>query len=123
MGKVERGGEGYAGALRIAREVVGVAFEPGCGGGSRVASDGCGGALAVKALEGEEDVTALPAPVEAVEVGIEGVVGREARRVGGVGLGVGAEVETQGAVAVGGYVFEMSGVAVFRGIKPGVAVR
>ncbi len=50
------------------------------------------------AFEGEEDVAVLPSPVEVVELGIEGVVGRELVRVGVVDLGVESDGETDGGV-------------------------
>ena len=60
--EIERSGEIDAGAVGITGEMVGVACQLGVSG-------------AEMALDGHEDVAALPAPMQAVEVGIERVIG------------------------------------------------
>jgi hypothetical protein len=82
-GEFDLGEEGVGG------EVVGEA-------GGREAGDGG------FAFEGEEDVAALPAPVEAVGVGMEGVVGGPLGGVGGIGGGGDADLEADGGEAFGG---------------------
>ncbi len=61
-GEIEVAGEGERGAIRIAGKVVGEAT----GGLSRSTK---------AAFEREEDVTALPAPVQTVQVRIERMIG------------------------------------------------
>ena len=48
---------------------------------------------AEESFEGEKDVPALPVPVESVEVGVEGVLGRDFRNIRMIGFSVGPEIK------------------------------
>ena len=48
---------------------------------------------AEESFEGEKDVPALPVPVESIEVGVEGVLGRDFRNIRMIGFSVGPEIK------------------------------
>ena len=58
----------------------------------------CGPSLAEVAFHGEKDVAALGSPMEIIEVGVEGMVGRVLVRIGFVGFLVETDVELQDGV-------------------------
>src|ERR1035441_9711218 len=107
MREVERSGEADTRAVRVTREVMRVAFK-------------LARARAEVTLHGEEDVTTLPAPVQAVEIGIKGMAGGRLRRVAGVRLRVGANVETQRAIGTLRHAFEADHRAPLLRIHPSV---
>jgi len=75
------------------------------------------------AFQGEEDVASLPVPVEAIEVGIEGVIGRKFRNIGMIGLFVWAKIKTNGPIRGGGDVVKNELKSMPFGITPGVLIR
>lgn len=77
---------------------------------------------AVVAFQREEDVAALPAPVEPVQVGIERIVRGEFGGIGGIVGGGEADIEAEGAIVTGGDAAEGEGGAAFLGIEESVAL-
>jgi hypothetical protein len=74
------------------------------------------------AFQGEEDVASLPVPVEAVEVWIEGVVGRKLRNIGMIGFFVGAKIKTNGPISGGGNVVKNELEPMPFGITPSMLI-
>jgi hypothetical protein len=75
------------------------------------------------AFQGEKDVPSLPVPVEAIQVGIEGVIGRKLRNIGMVGFFVGAEIKANGPISGGGNVVKDELKSMPFGITPSVLIR
>ena len=71
-------------------------------------------------FHGEEDVTAQPVPVEAVEVGVERVGGGVLVGIAVVGGGIGADGKTEGIVTPAGDVVQRHRGAMRGGVEPGV---
>jgi hypothetical protein len=61
--------------------------------------------------------------VEAIEVGIEWVVGRKLRNIGMIGFFVGAKIKTNGPIRGGGDVVKDELKSMPFGITPGVLIR
>ena len=98
--------EGERGAIGIAGKVVGES----AGGLSRSTE---------AAFEREKDVTALPAPVQAVQVWIERMLGRKLCRRGGIGGGVQTEMEAQSLVLACGNVWQRCVKTTSFSVQPG----
>ena len=106
--EVELGSEVDAGAVGVAREMIGKA-----GGLIHRGS-------AEESFQREENVTTLPVPVEVVEIRIERMIRGELGRVGVVVVGVETDVEAD--AAIGGFrrdVLEADGGAALSGVHPG----
>jgi len=74
------------------------------------------------AFQGEEDVASQPVPVEAIEVGVEGVIGRKFRNIGMIGFFVGAKIKTNGPIRGRGNVVKDELESMPLGITPGVLI-
>jgi hypothetical protein len=74
------------------------------------------------AFQGEEDVASLPVPVEAIEVGVEGVIGRIFRNIGMIGFFVGTEIEADGSISGGGNLVKDELESMPFGITPDVLI-
>ena len=74
------------------------------------------------AFQGEEDVASLPVPVEAIEVGVEGVIGRKFRNIGMIGFFVGAKIKTNGPISGGWNVVKNELESMPFGITPSVLI-
>ena len=74
------------------------------------------------AFQGEEDVASLPVPVEAIEVGVEGVIGRIFRNIGMIVFFVGAKIKTNCPISGGGNVVKDELESMFFGIAPDVLI-
>jgi len=74
------------------------------------------------AFQGEEDVASLPVPVEAIDVGIEGVIGRIFRNIGMIVFFVGSEIEADGPIGGRRNVVKDELESMFFGIAPDVLI-
>jgi hypothetical protein len=74
------------------------------------------------AFQGEKDVASLPVPVEAIEVGVKGVIGRKLRNIGMIGFFIGAKIKTYGPIRGGGDVVKNELKSMPFGITPGVLI-
>jgi hypothetical protein len=93
------------GAIRAAGEVVGEA------GGRSVFG-------AKSAFESQEDISTLPAPVQAIQIRIEGMIRRILRGGSGIRFLIETEVKAQRFVLASGDVFERAAQPSLRGIHP-----
>ena len=78
--------------------------------------------MAKEDLEGEKDVASLPVPVEAIEVGIEGVIGRKFRNISMIGFFVGSEIKADSPIGGGGDVVNDKLESMPFGITPDVLI-
>ncbi len=84
IAQVDRDGDGHAGAVRIAGDMIDVT-SGGLVGGFEMTFDG------------EENVATLPVPVQAIEQRIERMSGGEAGGIGVIGFGAETDIEMQRA--------------------------
>ena len=70
------------------------------------------------ALEGDEDVAPEPAPVEAVQIRIEGMFRRVGGGITGILAGVKSDVKSKCLIVAGRNVFDQERVAIGRGTQP-----